>query len=384
MRYSLPLLIILVLYACANPAKLLEQGKYNRALEVSSWQLKHGRIKAKELSALETAFYLVSQQDSQAVADLRNTNRPEVWPEIYQKAIIINNRQHKIRALQAELEQADYSPHLDFYPAKSLLVEAAEKSALYHYANAQQYIPSARGGDRHAARHAFDELGKSLNYIEGFKDVFSLQLEMKELGTTHLLLNFVDGPRYYDPSLLDNLLWGYVFPIEKDWIVIHKELADAPTIHFEMDVYFDQLYVSRNREDCSTCTNSVEVEDGFITKKVWSAKDSAYVEVKEQQYKTVSATVTTIVQSKEASASLQMTLYDATNGQQIDKYQLIGSEDWSNEYSSYTGDSRALTISCSGASGICSMFPADSSLLDDAIEDLRYEFWQYIRQVENY
>ena len=55
MRIFLPLVVMILLMACANPARLIEQGKYARALEVSSRQLKNGRIKAPELAALEDA-----------------------------------------------------------------------------------------------------------------------------------------------------------------------------------------------------------------------------------------------------------------------------------------------------------------------------------------
>jgi hypothetical protein len=119
-------------------------------------------------------------------------------------------------------------------------------------------------------------------------------------------------------------------------------------------------------------------------KKVWSQKDSAYLNVKEQQYKAVSATVTSIIQTKQASVLLQMVLYDASNGQSIDGYQLSSLESWPNEYSSYSGDSRALTLSCPSVNGIYAIFSMDSSLLDDAVDDLRGQFWNGIQQVGNY
>lgn len=386
MRLFLPLFTIAFLAACANPAKMLEQGKYEKALEVSSWQLKNGRIKASELTALENSFYLLTLEDSSRIADIRTSGQPDVWPEIYRLAVQIDNRQNQLVTLQNKLARDGYFPELNFYPAAVLKKEAAQKSALFHYANAQAYIPVARNGDRMAARRAYAELSHCLSYVDGFKNAIDLQLEMRDLGTTHLLLrpgNAPYGRSYMEPGLLQALYWGHHFPEQQNWLVIHSDPLTAPVIHFELGFYFDDLSVSFDREVQSTCTNSVEVEDGFKFKKVWSEKDSAYIEVKEIIYKTVSATVTTIEQSKEADATLQLLLYDPRSGEIYREDRLYGSEDWSNTFVKISGDDRALGSSCPSPGGFWCSFPSDGSLMEEAVDDMRMGFWRYIRNVED-
>ncbi len=386
MRLFLPVITVLLLAACANTAKLLEQGKYQKALEVSSWQLKKGRIKAAELAALETSFYLLTQEDSLRVAELRATGRPDIWPEIYRLALQIEKRQIQLSTLQDQLAHSGYFPELNFYPATSLKEEAAQKAALFHYANAQEYIPLARNGDRMSARLAYTELSHSLSYIHHFRDATDLQLEMRDLGTTHLLLRPGDPPYgrdYMEPSFLRNLYWGHHFPEQQNWLVIHSEPATAPLIHFELGFYFDDLSVSFEREVQSSCTNSVEVEDGFKLKKVWSEKDSAYIEVKEIIYKTVSVTVTTVEQTKDADATLQMLLYDPRSGEIYWEDRIYGSEDWSNTFVKVSGDDRALGSSCPSPGGIWCSFPSDSGLIEEAVDDMRMSFWRHVSEVED-
>lgn len=381
MRLFLPLITILILGACANPAKLLEAGKYAQALKVSSRQLQNGRVKAAELAALENAFYLLTQADSQQIDELKATGHPDIWPKIYDLALEIRDRQTKLETLKNHLAESGYFPELNFFPAAALVTEAAQKSALYHYASAQGHLPLARNGNRPAARRAYEQLSLSLSYVDNFKDAAALQLEMRDLGTTHLLLNPGYDPygRYYtEPGLLRTLYWGHHFPEQQDWLVIHADPATAPDGYLELGFYFDDLSVSSDREVISSCTNSVEVEDGFKIKKVWSEKDSAYVEVKEIIYKTVTATVETIEQVKEADVSLQMILYDPRSGEAYLEDRVYGSEDWSNLFSRTSGDDRAIGGSCSGPAGMWCSFPSDASLLDDAVDDMRMSFWRRV------
>lgn len=387
MRIFSPLVVMILLMACANPARLIEQGKYARALEVSSRQLKNGRIKAPELAALEASFYLLTQQDSQQVVLLRSSGRPDVWPEIYQLAVRIKERQNKLEALKNDLSRSGYFPGLNFYPATALEEEAAQKSALFHYANAQEFIPAARKGDRKLARTAYEEITRSLSYISDFRDAVSLQLEMRERGITHLLLRpgtSPAGPYFMEPDYLNALYWGHHFPEQYDWLVIHDDRASAPVIHFEMDFYFDNLSVGFDQETTSSCSNSVEVADGFTLKKVWSEQDSAYIEIQEIRYKTVTATVMTVAQSKEADAQVQILIYDPRNGKLYLEDRLYGSADWSNVYTKTFGDDRALSSSCPGVSGFWCPFPSDGSLLEDAVEDLNFSFWQRVSEVEDF
>ncbi|PHN00622.1 hypothetical protein [Flavilitoribacter nigricans] len=386
MRLLLLSILIVFLAACANPAKLLEQGKYAKALEVSTWQLKNGRIKAAELAALESSFYLLTQRDSLEIARLRSSGRPEVWPDIYEIAGKIQQRQSKIQELQDQLSQSGYFPDLPFYPATALREEAAEKSALYFYARAQESIPAARNGDRKLARTAHEELTRSLSYIDDFRDAPDLLSEMRDLGTTHLLL--LPGSSGYrgnvrEPGLLNQLYWNHRFPERMDWLVVHNNPGTAPFIDFEMDFFFVDVFVGFDQERVSSCTNSVEVEDGFKLKKVWSEKDSAYIEIKEIIYKTVSATVETIEQSKEAGASLQLTVYDPHTNEVYSQNRLSGAADWYNVYSRTSGDDRAMTGSCTSAGGMWCSFPFDSSMLEDAVDELRWPFWRRVAEVQH-
>lgn len=384
----LPLLLLipLLFFSCAPPDKLIEQGDYARALEVSSSRLRIGRIKAAELGAFETSFYLLTRQDSQHIAELRATGRPDVWPEIYQLTEKIAQRQQEVFTLVQELDKAAYHPDIDFYPAKELMEEAAGKSALFHYANAQEYIPAARSGDRRSARLAYDELNKSLSYLNGFRNGEDLLEEMQELGTTHLLLNPVAHPYSdtYPAWAVDHLLRNRDFAEQQDWLAIYLERETAARIDYEVDFYFSDLSVSPNRENQRVCVSTKEVEDGFTSKKVWSEKDSAYVEVKEIKYTTVSGTVTNILQEKEASASVRFTVIDANTFEPVGAEQVWGDADWDNEYSLESGDSRALPGSCSTVIGFCAIFPSDGNMLSEAISDMRNAFWRRIQDIEDY
>ncbi|MGK0365470.1 MAG: hypothetical protein ACI85O_002536 [Saprospiraceae bacterium] len=375
-------LLILLAASCANPQKVLERNHPDKALEITLKRLTRGKIKTKHFPVLEKSFRIVTERDRLAIQKMRNSQRPEVWPAVYEKAVNVNNRQQKVARVSQRLQRVGYSIETDFLPANKIMEEAAAKAAIYYYARAQEHIIQGRNGDRQEARLAHDYLSRCLFYSSDYQDAFTLQTEMKNAGTTHVLVRFQNNPYIWNESgLYQELFWGLNFPLMEEWQMTHRTAPSNVEMHYAIDLSFTDVHVSANRTSSSICTTSKEIENGYIEKQVWSAQDSTYITIKETQYITISATVETFEQYKDAAVNLEVNFMDLQSNQYFDRKTICGRESWTNRFDKVRGDRRALTsCQCRRSIGFCSTFPSDYSIIEDAVDDLRWSAKRILRR----
>lgn len=384
MKTILILLSAILMIACSNPQKFIQKDNPQRAFEVSLRKCQNGKLKARNLEALEASYELLMIEDAEEVNHLVGQEEPSVWPKVFWVAKRIEKRQRQVKAIARRAQKEQVYLDLRHYPVEGLLEEASEKAASYFYNEANRLVDYARQGDRIAAREAHQLLLSINDYRPNYKDSERLAEEMFELGTTHVLLNPTTAgiqPNMAD-RLFSALFWRKTFPHRKGWtyFMLHPESEKKP--HYEVDVSFSGLYVSGNDTSVSTCSAEKEVEDGYIEKQVWSESDSVYVTVKEKKFKTVSATVTTTQQSKSAQLDLNMDIWDVNNRIITLSDAWRGWESWSNEFSTVCGDKRALEGNCDDTGGFHASFPTGNELLRDAAANLRRKFFKQIDRLD--
>jgi len=376
------LLFIILFVGCSSPQKLVDNYEYKKALKVSTKRLKKGKAKWHNLNAFEQSFNALTEADSIHVQALRSEGRSDVWPEIYEKAVAISNRQSKVQPVLNKLYDTEMEPVVHLYPADELKEEAAEKSAVYYYTAAMEYLERARDGDRYAARDAYTSLDKCRYYLPNYKDAATLQEEMLALGATHILLFPIgesdDLPFEFD--LLDKIIGNQQFPFRQDWQVFH---LNAETIegepHYLAEIRLYGLYVSSNDSYVDRCRNTIEVVVGQKTEKVWNESDSTWLEQTVDIYEEVSVSVKTITQEKSASLNLSYSVVDVESSKEVHHKKFFGCENWENTFSRVIGDTRALFGACSDRGGYEERFPSDNMLLLEAAEDIRYRFYKQLR-----
>lgn len=381
MKKSLPLFLstcLLLLFACNRPMKLLDKGKSKKALKASMNRLKHGKVKDDHLYVFEKAFLRLTENDAKWVARMRQHEHPAIWIDIYKKAKAIDKRQRKVQAINNRLQHKGYHPSLDFYPASALIEEARDNVALYYYAKAQEFIPAARSNDRKAARKAFHWLSEIEEYRTGFRDTDFLLREMRAIGTTHILLNPIEGYARFDGRLYDEFFRHEYFPKRLDWEVLHLGRPKQEEIDYRLDMIFDRVYVSWENVTSNACTNTVQVQEGYQEVKVWNAQDSAYVTERRPIYVDVSVTVNTYTQEKYAELRLQANLIEAASNQEVDYFRLSHRENWENQYSEVCGDERALSNTCNTQGGSECFFPSDRALLINSARALNHRFYRLV------
>ncbi len=353
-------LSILLLFSCNRPLKLLEKGKDEKALKSSLQRLKRGKVKPDLVYVFEQSFHNITDKDAQIILEMKNAGQPKLWLEIRKKAIDIDNRQIRVEKIARRIATKGYFPELEFYPAKKLVEEATDNVALYYYAQALEFIPSARSGEKRAARKAYAQILNCRKYRPSFKDTPELEEEMLELGTTHILVQPVASNlnQALEDQLLNSFFYKNEFPKTFNWKVIYLEKPTESIIDFYAEFYFDNLRESGCYQNESSCSNTKTVQVGCEVKKVWSEQDSVYIEITVPIYEDVSVVVTTYEQELDTSLELFCNLINAKTNQIVKPFSIYQSSSWNNEYSRVSGDRRALTLLCSDTGG-CYRYPPD-------------------------
>ena len=370
------LFLLLLFSACARPHQLIEQGQIDQALFLSIKKLEKGKINFDHVLAMEKAFRILTETDRHTIASWKAKGRSDVWLEIFKQAEAIIERQERVEKIKNRLTQKGITPVINFYPAVELREEAREKSALFFYAEAQSFLIPARKGNRVAARKAYQHFQQCLAYISDFKDAQQLSTEMYETGITHFWINPTIGPvdQQFSIELFKETFGKLSFPITNGWQVFHKERSDSVKLHYQLNMFFDELYTSPDCEFRSCCSQTKEIQTGTRIEKEWSEKDSAYIEIKKPVFKKVSVTVTTFNQSKNANLKLYFRLLRLPSYEEVDFYFLRGQRKWENKYSTISGDERALDFSCKAENGNFCYFPSNDNLLLQAACSLQGDF----------
>ncbi len=376
------LLVFLFISACANPQKLYDSGDYQSALIKSQKRLKSGKIKEQHVQTFKQSFHAVIDQDAAEVIRLKAKNESDIWPVIYTKATEIEERQKEAKIIHDRLQENGFNLNLDWYPINELLEESSQKAAQYYYDLAMEYLPSARAGDRLNAREAHGILDQCKYYDFNFKDATSLQEELYDLGTTHLILrtNSGDIEENFAESLYEEILDDVYFPYRKDWQVIHLKTPESFPLHYQLEWVFKNPAVSFNSEDKDVCEIEKEVEDGYTEEEVWNEQDSVYVIERTPKFKTIEVAVTTFVQYKSANMDISQRLVDLSTKKTLDEANFNEDVEWSNTYSKTNGDLAALDGQCPVAGGSCAMYPSENTLLEMVAREMRYHL---LRQLDD-
>ena len=378
MKTYLPYIFIaLILSSCADPMRLIQKEKDQKAFEVSMDLLKRKRIKEEHVLAFQLSFDMITQKDAASIQDLRDAGEPKLWLRILDKAESMDARQDRVKRTLRLISNKGHFPEVEMYPAEALIEEATDNVALYYYAQAMEFIPAAENDDRIKARKAYDALEKCLSYRAPFRDATELMEKMYRIGTTHILLipELDEEALEVSENLFDAFFDDDTFPYRKDWRVLHLQKPEKEIVDYQVYFHFEDLYASRNQMSESVCDASAEVQTGCETVEVWSEKDSAYVKEVVPVFETVYREVTTFEQSKYARLKLVGNLWNFKEEESI-PFELERTKRWSNSYSEESGDSRAT--GCFATMGCRRSYPSDGILFEGAARYVKSDLGDWL------
>lgn len=361
--------------SCARTQKLVEQGRYDEAVELATRKLSgKKRKKVKHVKALEKAFEKATQQYMQRIAKLED--RPGSEEKIVDIYRHIRKRQEAVSPLLPLLSIKGYQAEFQFVKVDELETAAMNKAASALYKIAQYQLVDAERGDKLAARDAFHNLDKIENYFRNYKDVNELKFKARELGTTHVLFEMKNNAQVVLSQEFENeVLRMGVDELNSGWNQFHLSEPANENIDLKVRMNITQIDVSPERIKEREYVDSKEIEDGYdyiLDGNGNVMKDTLGNDIKVPRKVLIRARVFEIFQSKAAIVSGHLEYFDARNNDLVRSTPISVESVFENYASHFRGDRRALS---SFSRGRCDTrplpFPLDEELLLQAAEEMK-------------
>lgn len=225
---------------------------------------------------------------------------------------------------------ADYSSELNTYAAKAADV---------HYNHGLQYM---NNNDKQSFKTAYREFQTALGFNPGNVTIQNASNEAYNAALTRVIIvpandyGFSYSSYNYQLQNYENDIIGNLQNNSGNEFVKFYSSAQAERLNIIPDeiveTHFTQINIGRIKDNYS----NHEIEKDVVVKETVYKPDSVV-----KQYAKVKAKITTTQRTLYSEGDLNVVIHDNT-GRVIWTDNVIGSESWSTEFSSYTGDDRAL------------------------------------------
>lgn len=379
-------LITAALCACKSPAKLVEQGDYDKAIERSIKKMLRGNAKNDDKQTLDKAYNLANTADEEQIRLLKTEGKPENWERIYFAYRRLDNRQKEVRkVLPFEIGSKVYNyPQVDY---SDQMVEAQIKAAEYFYAHGKQLM---RNGTKQGYRSAYSEFLKVKKYRESaYPDLYGLIEEAKELGTSRVLVDVANyteirfGNDYYDELLSVN-----PSSVESSWVEYYYGRTDR-TRNFDYTITIELKNALFSPESISSTEilRERKVSDGFryiLDERGNVKKDSLGNDIKVPKYRYIRCTLVEREQYKEVTIEANVRYRQTSPVKMLRSESIAATSIFTHVTARAIGDTKALTPEDMELLHAAPLpFPDDISMLYDCLEPLKQSLSEVLRSNKN-
>ena len=345
--YTLVSLIafILLVASCKTASKLYHKGNYDEAVELAVKKLQ--KKPDDEMRALLQNAYQYAVDDHETrIRQLSDNTSDLKWEWIhaeYSSLQRLYEAIHRSPKALSIVNPTDYSSYLHTY---------ADKAADTRFQRGMMWM-SARttqsdGGknDKLSFRNAYHEFEAALQYRPGELIFIERRNEAYENAVINVVVMPMENNRYrfssystYEITNLENKLLRQLQYNSGNQFVKFYSSWDASSQNIQPDQFIDFRFstfdIGRTRDKRSTR----EVSKDIVVKETVYRPDSVV-----KEYKKVFAKITTIKRTMFSEGNLQINIRDVS-GRRLWSDDIRGNHNWSTEFSTFTGDERALSES---------------------------------------
>ena len=327
---------VLIIAGCKTASKLYDNGNYDEAVQLAVKKLQK-KPDNEMRSILQNAYqYAVSDHEGRIRQLSDNTNELRFeW--IYKEYALLQRLYEAIHRSPEALTivtPVDYSSYLNTY---------ADKAAEIRFDRGMEWMDK---GDKRSFRNAYNEFNTALQYRPGDLAIIDKKNVAYELAVINVVVMPVANFPYrfssygnsqfrsFENDLVNQLKFNTGNPFVRfytSW--------EANSSHIEADQFIDfrltTFDIGRTRDDRRTR----EVSKDVVVKETVYRPDSVV-----REYKKVFARITTTNRSMISSGNLQVSVRDF-DGKWLWNDNIRGDHNWCTEFSTFTGDERALSDS---------------------------------------
>jgi len=367
--------VVLTVFSCVNPIRVLDEGDYTRAYELSKRQIdrrlkRHKALKPEQCIALHGSYRQWQDELTRQVTVLADNTDSARWLRLHALYAEMLALRRDIAAYETVVPDLVFN--YDIASLERLTERARVQAADYCYGQAQQRLTAARQGHKQSAREAHHWLSRSLEYAPERLEYQPLLAEMDDLGTVRLLVSPLAGGHSWQGATLaeyfnrrQQACW------RRDWLEVCYRPTDR-RIDYYVETEVFRASVSPDLEDRDRDCYEKKVQDGTKTVEEEIKQGDSTVVIRKQVpiMITVRGCITTVQQYKEAGGALRVHLYPAQSEYATQSWELYGYENWQNEFEICEGDARALPKCCYGS---CQIYPSNHAMLCDVANTLQHK-----------
>lgn len=327
---------VLLVAGCKTASKLYDKGNYDEAVQLAVKKLQ--KKPDDEMRALLQSAYQYAVNDHETrIRQLSNNTNDLKWEWIYSEYASLQQlfeAIHRSPEALAIVDPADYASYLHTY---------ADKAADTRFQRGMMWMDK---NDKLSFRNAYHEFEVALQYRPGDLTFIERRNEAYENAVINVVVMPMENNRYrfssynnYEITNLENDLLRQLQYNAGNQFVKFYSSSDANTRNIQVDQFIDFRFstfdIGRTRDERSTR----EVSKDIVVKETVYRPDSIV-----KEYKKVSAKITTTKRTMLSEGNLQINVRDA-RGRWLWNDDVRGNHSWYTEFSTYTGDERALSES---------------------------------------
>jgi hypothetical protein len=374
--------LALVMNACTSTEKLIEKGDYDSLVFLATKKLSGKKKKDVYVQALEKGFEKLTRRDMARIEDLKTSNTAEAWEDIINIANEIDHRQDKVEPFLPLVSESGYHAKFTFVHTNTIVSEARTNAVLLYEKRLEDYVYSARKGNKTAARDAY----QLINHICSLSSDHSqpeLLDEMWDLGINKILVRIENNsgailPPYYEDELL-----SVDFRNAGDkWDRFYTDIQPGSHVDYEVVLHIHNISTSPEGLAERSRTYTREVKDGWeyiLDERGNVKKDSLGNDIKRDKFKTVTAVVIETVQSKDAHINGRMDIMNKNSGTRIYSQPMEAANHFEHIARRFYGDERALDDNMKGTVGVVP-YPGDADLIMDAFKVMKPQFFNEVKR----
>jgi hypothetical protein len=325
-----------VLFAgCKSASKAYNKGDYTDAIELGVKKLQKDPYDAETKDLVKSAYtYAVNQHEEniRVLSVSNNENKYEAILREYNKLQDMYNTIQGSPAAANAIKPRNYNEYIQTY---------RDKAADVHLANAEKWMDE---GTKPAFRNAYNEFRAALRYRDNMV-IRAKRDEAYNAALTKVLVVPIQNYGGYSYSssyqlqqfqnevmrTLSYNLGNDFVRFYSEWDLNNKNLEPDQILEMNLGrIRIGQPYDQNNRR---------EVSKEVVVKEIVHKPDSVT-----KQYGTVRAVITTTKRVLLSEGELYLSFRD-TKGRTLWSDRFTGQHRWQTEFSTYTGDERALSES---------------------------------------
>ena len=329
------------IFSCRTAKKMYEKGNYDEAVELAAKKLQKDPDDPKLLSIIREAYRYADEDHQSQIRNYSESTNELKWEWMYREYSSLQKMYEAIRRVPAVydlIKPADYSSYLQNF---------AEKAADIRFDRGLNLMEEADpnlASDKQVFREAYREFQLADQFRPGQRDIVQKMNEAYEWAVTNIVVlplqqsggfvysGYRIGGQNFDDQLIQELKTSGGNEFTRFYSAWEARSNQVRTDHV-MDLQLSRLNIGNYHDQVSRRRVSKEV----VLKETVYRPDSIV-----REYGTVYADITTTRRIIHSDARLEVMVHDA-NGSWVWSDRFHADHNWSAEFSSYTGDQRALS-----------------------------------------